>query len=105
MTAAGRMNRRLVLEAPVDTPDGAGGAVRSYRTVVTVWASVEPETARGGLVADAQGATATHRITIRMRDDVTTRHRFRDGGRIYRIVALHEEPARFLTIRAERRTD
>jgi SPP1 family predicted phage head-tail adaptor len=105
MSATGRLNRRLTLEAPVETPDGAGGVARTYEAVATLWAAVEPETARGGLDADARGATVTHRITIRMRDGLTTRHRLRDGARLYRIVSLREESAGFLSIRAEQRTD
>jgi SPP1 family predicted phage head-tail adaptor len=105
MSAPGRLNRRLVLEAPAETPDGAGGATRSYEIVATLWAAVEPEAGRGGLVAEAQGATVTHRIVIRMREGVTTRHRLRDGARLYRIVSLREESAGFLSIRAEQRTD
>ena len=46
MTAIGELNRRLVLEAPVETDDGAGGVTRSYATGATVWASIAPFGAR-----------------------------------------------------------
>ena len=51
------------------------------------------------------GATVTHRIVIRARADITTRHRFRDGARIYRIVALRDQDGsgRFLEIGAQER--
>ena len=65
MTTAGELNRRLVLEAPVESADGAGGVTRTYAPVVTLWAKVEPVSARSAVVADAPGATVTHRITIR----------------------------------------
>ena len=61
----GALNRRLTLEAPVETADGTGGVIRSYATVATVWASVEPVAARGDVVAVQLGATVTHRITVR----------------------------------------
>ena len=32
MTAIGELNRRLVLQAPVESDDGAGGVTRSYAT-------------------------------------------------------------------------
>ena len=56
---------------------------------------------------DALGANVTHRIVIRMRADITTRHRLREGARIFRIVALRDQDGagRFLEIDAEERVD
>jgi SPP1 family predicted phage head-tail adaptor len=107
MTGIGELNRRLVLEEPVETPDGAGGVTRSYTLVMAVWAKVEPVTARFRVEADAPGANITHRITIRRRAAVTTRHRFKEGTRTYRIVSMHETDGtrRFLQIDAEERAD
>src|SRR5256885_9209128 len=106
MTAPGELNRRLVLEAPVESADGAGGVTRSYAAVMTLWATVEPVSARGAVVADAPGATVTHRIVIRKRSTVTTRHRFVEGATVYRIVTLRDDATRrFLVIGAEQRAD
>jgi len=102
----GDLDRRLVLQAPVETADGAGGVARTYEAVTTLWASVEPVSARGTVVADAPGATVTHRITIRTGPEITTRHRFAEGARIYRVVSLRENAKRrFLVIGAEERSD
>ena len=101
----GALNRRLTLEAPVETADGAGGVIRSYATVATVWASVEPVAARGDVVAVQLGATVTHRITVRFSADITTRHRLRGGARVFRIVSLRERGKRWLDIQAEERVD
>jgi len=100
----GALNRRLVLEAPVETADGTGGVVRSYAEVATLWAAVEPVAARGDVVAAQSGATVTHRIVIRDRADTTTRHRLRDGARIFRIVTIRERGRRWLELRVEERT-
>jgi SPP1 family predicted phage head-tail adaptor len=107
MTGPGELRYRLVLEAPVETPDGAGGVTRGYATVTTLWAAIAPTTARAEVVAAGTGATVTHRITIRTGPDVTTRHRLRDGTRIFRIVALRDQDGsgRFLDIHAEERLD
>lgn len=106
MTAAGELNRRLVLEQPVETPDGAGGVARSFAAVTTLWGKLEPVSARRAVEADAPGATVTHRITLRTRADITTRHRLREGTTAYRIVSLREDSTRrFLVIGAEQRTD
>ena len=106
MTAPGELNRRLVLEAPAETADGAGGVTVTYGAVATLWAKVEPVSARSVVVADAPGATVTHRITVRSYALITTRHRFTEGARVYRIVTLREDATRrFLVIGAEERTD
>jgi SPP1 family predicted phage head-tail adaptor len=105
MTDPGKLNRRLVLEAPVESPDGAGGVTRGYNGVATLWASVEPVAARAEVSAATLGAEITHRIRIRYRADVTLRHRFRDGARVLRIVSMRARDGRFLDIAAEERAD
>jgi hypothetical protein len=48
----------------------------------------------------------THRIVMRRRTAVTTRHRFVDGATVYRIVSLRDDATRrFLVIGAEQRRD
>lgn len=106
MTAPGELDRRLRLEAPVETADGAGGVTRSYAPVTTLWAKVEPVSAHGVTVADAPGATVTHRIIVRVRSGIATRHRFVEGTTIYRIVTIRDDATRrFLVIGAEVRED
>ena len=99
----GALNRRLVLEAPNETADGGGGVIRGYEAFATLWASVEPVAAREDLVAAQPGATVTHRIVVRYSADITTRHRFRDGGRVFRILTIRERDKRWLDIQAEER--
>ncbi len=105
MIDPGALNRRLTLEAPVETPDGAGGVTRSYAAVATLWAQIEPVAARPAVVADARGANITHRIALRFNADITLRHRFRDGTRVFQIVTLRDKNKRLLDIEAEERTD
>jgi SPP1 family predicted phage head-tail adaptor len=103
MSNPGLLRHRLVLEAPVESDDGAGGVTRSYVTVATLWAEVIPISAVRALEAERPGARITHRIGIRFSDDITTKHRLRDGDRIFRIVSLRDRDGRkrFLTIEAE----
>lgn len=107
MSDPGQMNRRLVLEAPVETDDGTGGATRSFNAIATLWASVTPVSAQEEIEAARLGARVTHRIGIRFSSDITTRHRLRDGGAVYRIVSLRDRGGRrrFLDISAEQRID
>lgn len=107
MRNPGRLKERLVLEAPVESTDGAGGVVRTFAALANLWAEVTPVSAREDVAADAAGVKVTHRIRIRMRGDVTTRHRLRRGARLWRIASLREadRSRRFLLIEAEERRD
>jgi head-tail adaptor len=106
VTGPGDLNRRLVLEAPVEADDGGGGVNRSYQTVATVWAQVTPVRARSDAAADSLAALVTHRITVRMPRIINTLNRFRDGARTFCIVAFRETAdRRFLEIDAEERED
>ena len=42
MSNPGTLNRRLVVEAPVEAPAVAGGGGRCVVAVATLWASVAP---------------------------------------------------------------
>ena len=102
----GALDRRLILQAASEVDDGAGGVIRDYAAVTTLWASVTPLTMRGDSEAERTGAALRSRIVIRFRGDVTTRHRFVDGPHIYRIVAVRQSGRRrFLEIDAEERQD
>jgi SPP1 family predicted phage head-tail adaptor len=107
MTDPGRLDQRLTLEVPVETADGAGGVARSYAAGPLLWASLVPLRAQGEVAAASLGAAVTHRITVRMRTDITTRHRLRKGARVFRILALREADAsgRFLVIDTQERRD
>jgi SPP1 family predicted phage head-tail adaptor len=103
MSNPGLLRHRLVLEAPVETADGAGGVTRSYADVAALWAEVTPLSAVRSLEAERPGARVTHRIVIRFSGDITTKHRLRDDARIFRIVGLRDRDGRkrFLAIEAE----
>jgi SPP1 family predicted phage head-tail adaptor len=104
ITKIGDLNRRLVLQAPVETDDGAGGVTRSYSAVTTLWAQVVPQSARADIAAGSLGAALRATIVIRYRDDVTIRHQLQDGAVTYRIVAARASAdRRFLEIDAEER--
>jgi SPP1 family predicted phage head-tail adaptor len=106
MLNPGRLKTRLVLEAPVETPDGQGGVARSYAIAATLWASVAAVSSRDDVRADAAGAAVTHRIVVRSSIDITLRHRLREGARLYRIVGVRDQiDRRFLEILAELRID
>jgi head-tail adaptor len=84
----GRLNRRLVVEAPVEADDGLGGVVLSFADADIVWAQVTPIGARSDVDADTRGAVVTWRILMRAGPLLTTRHRLRDSARRFDIVTL-----------------
>ena len=65
---------------------------RLYDVVTTLWAQVLPLSAAASVAAGNAGATVRYRIVVRARADITTRHRFQDGARIYHIVPRARAP-------------
>jgi SPP1 family predicted phage head-tail adaptor len=106
VTQPGALDRRLALQAPVESDDGAGGVTRAFTTIARVWAQVTPVAMRAEVAAARLGAALRFRILIRRRDDVTTAHQFVDGTTVYRVVAARPNAdRRFLEIDAEVRED
>lgn len=81
----GLLRRRLVLEAPVATPDGIGGATQLFETRGAFWAQLEwlsgSETWQRGRPEQA----GTWRVSLRWRGDVDAGKRLRDGDRIFEV--------------------
>lgn len=106
MTAPGDLDRRLTLEASVETTDDQGGLTRIFVPVMDLWAQVVPLRGRVMLSADAPGADVTHRVIGRDKFVITLRHRLREDDVIYRIVSkrvIHD--GRFLEIDVEERVE
>jgi len=103
-----RLNRRLTLEAPQKVADGAGGHTTTWIPLGQLWASCEPrsgrETGRGG----APVSSVSYKIIVRGAPQGSParpkpEQRFRDGGRIFNILAVTEmdESAMYLTCFAD----
>lgn len=95
------LTRKLVLEDPQRSPDGAGGFTEAWVALGTHWAEVNPLSGR--LSSDSL-SLQKYRITLRASPDGFASRprpdqRFRDGNRLYRIDAVAEsDPAgRYLT--------
>jgi SPP1 family predicted phage head-tail adaptor len=86
----GAFTARLVLERPVDMPDGQGGAEETFVAAATLWARIEPVSAVGREEAGAEPVTATHRIWLRHRADIQGGMRLRKGTRIFAIRAFRD---------------
>jgi head-tail adaptor len=93
-----RMNRRLALEGVLRVPDGAGGFDESWQVLGHVWAEVLPGTGRDAAGEEVTLASVAYRITTRAApvgspSRPKPEQRFRDGTRLFRILAVTERDA------------
>ena len=86
----GALATRLQLQGVEETPDGQGGASRSWSTVAALWGKVEPVSALGRELAGQEGQVVTHRIYLRARPDVAVGMRLVKLQRTFRIKAMHD---------------
>ncbi len=96
--SAPNLSRALVLEAPVITPDGAGGHVTTWTALGTLWAEIRAGSGRERRAALGPSADVPLRVTLRAAPpDSDSRpragQRFREGTRLFRILAVTEADA------------
>lgn len=89
------LNRALVLEQRVSTPDALGGYSESWVALGTLWANVAAGTGRDLPGEEVTFSSVPFRITVRaapVGSDARPRpnQRLRDGTRIFRIIAVAE---------------
>ncbi len=87
---AGELRRRLVLEVATETPDGAGGATRTWTPVESVFARVEPRRRRERVEHGRHVGLVTHRVTLRRSGSVARGTRFAEGATRYRVLAVED---------------
>lgn len=86
----GALSARLVLERPVETPDGQGGVVKDFSALATLWARIEPVSARAEEAAGVLPVTVTHRIWLRQRSDLAGGMRLRKSARLFSIHSFRD---------------
>lgn len=99
----GALDRRIRIEAPVRTDDGAGGATVTWQTVARAWARVEAVSASGRDRAGRLDGIATLRVTIRARNGVASGQRIVLDARLLSIRATRPQGRgdRYLVLEAE----
>jgi head-tail adaptor len=90
------LNRALTLEGPVTVPDGAGGYAKSWTALGTLWAEVLTGSGRDTAGEDLTLSTVPYRIIVRAApfgapSRPVPQQRFREGPRIFRILAVGEK--------------
>ena len=94
----GRLRNELALEECTYLPDSFGGHAESWAEIATLFAMIEPVSARSAFGAGQSLEIVTHRVTIRWRDGVRSGLRFRKHGRVFSILTVHDpdESGRYL---------
>lgn len=95
MIRAVHLNRKLELQTPVETADGAGGNVASWATLGTLWAEIRQGTGRELDQQSLSVASTTSRIIVRAAQvgapsRPRPEQRFVEGMRVFRILAVSE---------------
>lgn len=94
------LTRKLVLEEPHKVSDGAGGFTEVWIALGVVWADVRAGTGREREAAGLSTVSSVpYRITVRAAPHGASSRpkadqRFRDGGRLFRIMAVTERDSR-----------
>lgn len=92
MPSIGDMQHRISIEQKTrGASDGAGGyAAETWATFCTVWAKLDPKSAREMVDADQVVHRVSHVITIRSRTGITTAMRVKFQGRIMAILGARD---------------
>lgn len=73
---AGKLRHRVSLQAPVETQDpNTGEIIYSWVAVDTLWASIEPLSARDFIAARSEQSQISARIVIRFRENISPKMR------------------------------
>lgn len=76
MIQAGKLRHRVVIQSPVETQDqNDGSVIVQWEDIATVWASIEPLSAKEFIAAQSETSQITTRITVRYRSDITAKMR------------------------------
>lgn len=91
-TIAYKLRHRVTLQRYEQTRDEMGGVVETWADVATVWASIEPLSAREFIAAQSAQSQVSARIVIRYREGITAAMRILHNGRVYNIEGVLPDP-------------
>lgn len=87
----GEMRHRVTIQRPDESArDEFGSVVPVWVDVATVWAQVEPISAREMMTSGQMQAQATHRVVVRYRADLSAKNRLvwtNGGNKVLNVVA------------------
>lgn len=85
---AGDLRHRVLIQQQVTTRDDDGVSHTTWADVATVWAAVEPLSAREFIQSGQTQVAVTARITIRYRAGLQASMRILHRGQVYNIAGL-----------------
>ena len=89
MLKAGNLRHRIALQRKQQTQNPQTGALlTTWVTEATVWAAVEPLSAREFVAAQAVQSNVSVRITVRYRPGITAAMRILHDGKVYGITGV-----------------
>lgn len=91
--AAGKLRHKVLIQYPLTTQDPATGAmIVVWTDVASVWASVEPLSAREFIAASAEQSEVNGKVVIRRRDGIDATMRILYRGLAYHILGVLTDP-------------
>lgn len=96
---AGKLDSRLEIQRDANLDDDTkvnemGERVEDWQAIYTVWGSIEPISGRELWLAQQAKSEATHKITIRYRDDLKSSDRVVKGSRTFYLIEPPREIGR-----------
>jgi SPP1 family predicted phage head-tail adaptor len=104
MPGAGDLRERVTIEVERRTPNGQGGFTTAWSPTANVWAEIIGLNGGEGIRAGVERTTAIYRVNLRMRHDVTTKHRLHWNDQYLGIksaIPHPQEPRAFLQLLCE----
>lgn len=86
----GTLRHRLKHETVVDVPDGAGGVVRHFVMVASIWGRVETVSTDFAIAEERAQAGHLMRITVRAPTSIAPGDRLLLGSRIFHVQAVSD---------------
>ena len=84
----GTLRDEIVLEQQIRIAASGGGATLTWQPLGPLWADVRPLSGRETVIADQIVSHVSHEIWIRHRVGTTPAMRFRQGDRLFDILAV-----------------
>ena len=88
MIESGRLNKRVDLQQATEDRDATGGTTRTWTTIVTRWAAIEPAKGREAYIFGQVESRTIIKIRIRYHADIDTTWRIQFGSKIFNIESL-----------------
>lgn len=85
---AGKLRHQVTIQQATETRNTLGEAIRTWSTVATVWASVEPLRGREFFDAEQVQSEISQRVRMRYRSGIKPTMRLLYGSRILQIQAV-----------------